>query len=80
MLWNFPSKFYPPHPPSMEKKHFFSTIFVMSLLFILSPNLVRTLKKNLISAAFKMFRTKKLKSKSPTSAMISALTPPVMKN
>ena len=42
--------------------------FFMFLLCLLSPNLARTLKKKLISASIKMFRTKKLKSKSPTDS------------
>ena len=75
---NFPSKFYP--PPSVEKKHLFFTIFFMSLLCLLSPNLARTLKKKLISASFKMFRTKKLKLKSPTDSRDFCPDPPVIKN
>ena len=52
----------------MKKTHFFPTIFLMSFLSLESPNLARTLKKQFISASFKIFRTKKLKSKSPTDS------------
>ena len=48
----------------------------MSLLCSLSPNLARTLKKKLISASFKMFRTQKLKSKSPTDSRDFCPDPP----
>ena len=43
---------------------------------LLSPNLVRTMKTNLISASFKMSRTKTLKSKSPTDSRDFCPDPP----
>ena len=52
----------------------------MSLLCLLSPKLARTLKNKLISASFKMFRTKKFKSKSPTASHDLGPDPPEMKN
>ena len=54
----------------------FPTIFFLSLLCLLSPNLARNLKKKLISASIKMFRTKKLKSKSPTDSRDFCPDPP----
>ena len=70
----------PPPPPFDGKKTFNFHNFFLCLLCLLSPNLARTLKKKSISASFKMFRTKKLKSKSPTDSRDFCPEPPVMKN
>ena len=63
----FSIKILPPTPLRWKKNIFFPQFFFMSLLCLLSPNLARTLKKKLISASFKMFLTRNLKSKSLTN-------------
>ena len=66
----------PPHPPSMEKKHLFFTIFVYVFIMFIITKFGENFDKKMISASFKMFRAKKLKSKSPTDSRDFCPDPP----
>ena len=65
----------PPTPFDGKKTFFFHNFFYVFIIFLPS-NLARTLKKIFIFASFKMFRTKKLKSKYPSDSRDLCPDPP----